>query len=71
METPLDVCITRDPKGLYKKALAGQIKNFTGLDSPYEAPESCELTLTAAGATAEELADRVVEHLEKNGYLGA
>ena len=69
METPLDVCIARDPKGLYKKALAGQIKNFTGLDSPYEPPERCEIALPTAAASPEELASRVIAHLEASGYL--
>ena len=61
--------IARDPKGLYKKALAGQIKNFTGLDSPYEPPERCEITLATAGASPEELASRVIAQLEASGYL--
>ncbi|MEZ5839330.1 MAG: adenylyl-sulfate kinase [Hyphomicrobiales bacterium] len=69
MQTPLELCIERDPKGLYKKALAGQIKNFTGLDSPYEAPETCELPLDTSAADAGTLAGMVVRHLEANGYI--
>ncbi len=45
VDTPLEVCIARDPKGLYKKALAGEIQNFTGIDQPYETPEAAELIL--------------------------
>src|SRR6185436_13121911 len=43
IDTPIEVCMTRDPKGLYKRAKAGEIKNFTGIDSPYEAPEHAEI----------------------------
>ena len=61
--------IARDPKGLYKRALAGEIKNFTGVDQPYEAPEAPELTLDTADADAEALADRVVAELEARGRI--
>ena len=53
----------RDPKGLYKKARAGQLKNFTGIDSPYEAPESPEIRIDTAEMSAEEAADFIVESL--------
>ena len=57
VKAPLDVCETRDPKGMYKKARAGQIKNFTGIDSPYEAPESPELVIdTSQGPVTESVA---------------
>ena len=69
VHVPVDVAIRRDPKGLYKKALAGQIKNFTGIDQPYEAPTEPELTLDTTGATAEALADRVVAWLEERGAI--
>jgi bifunctional enzyme CysN/CysC len=61
--------IARDPKGLYKRALAGQIKNFTGVDQPYEAPEAAELVLHTADATPEALAERVVAELAKRGHI--
>ena len=61
--------IARDPKGLYKRALAGEIKNFTGVDQPYETPETPELTLNSAGDSPEALADRVVKELERRGYI--
>jgi bifunctional enzyme CysN/CysC len=69
VEAPLETVIARDPKGLYKRALAGEIKNFTGVDQPYEAPEAPELTLNSAGDSPEALADRVVKELERRGYI--
>jgi len=63
VDTPLAQCIERDPKGLYRRALAGEIKNFTGVDQPYEAPEKPELHLMAGEDSAAELAGRVVEEL--------
>lgn len=67
----LDTCEKRDPKGLYKKARAGELKNFTGIDDPYEAPEAPELTLDSDGKGIDELAGEVVAYLQKNGYLSA
>lgn len=61
----------RDPKGLYKKARAGQIKNFTGIDDPYEPPDKAEVVLETEALTPPEAAGRVVEYLEGNGYLHA
>jgi len=69
VDAPLDVCEARDPKGLYKKARAGEIKGFTGIDDPYEAPEKPELTLDAGKKTADQLADEVIAYLEKSGKL--
>ncbi|MEZ4600794.1 MAG: sulfate adenylyltransferase subunit CysN [Syntrophotaleaceae bacterium] len=63
VNTPLEVCEKRDPKGLYKKARAGQLKNFTGIDSAYEAPESPEIVVNGAEATPEELAERIVREI--------
>ncbi len=70
VDAPLEVCEARDPKGLYKKARAGEIKGFTGIDDPYEAPEKPELTLDAGSKTAEELADEVIAYLQSSGKLG-
>jgi bifunctional enzyme CysN/CysC len=67
VDTPIEDCIKRDPKGLYAKAQAGEIKNFTGIDSPYEAPEAPELHLLTAGSTAEESAGAVLEQLRARG----
>ncbi len=63
MDTPLAVCEARDPKGLYKKARAGQIKGFTGIDDPYEAPEKAELILDGT-KPIDELADEVIAYLK-------
>ena len=68
VDTPLAVCETRDPKGLYKKARAGEIRDFTGIDAPYEAPESAELVLPGE-EPVESLAERVVDHLRTAGVL--
>jgi bifunctional enzyme CysN/CysC len=69
VDTPLSVCMTRDPKGLYKRASQGQIKNFTGIDSPYEAPENPELTLATEHMPAEALAERVVAYLKSKAMV--
>ena len=71
VDTPLEVCEQRDPKGLYKKARSGEIKNFTGLDSPYEAPQTPEIHLASGEKTVEELADEVISYLKTNGFIGA
>jgi len=70
VDTPIEVCMQRDPKGLYEKAKAGKIKNFTGIDSPYEAPERAELVVNTVEATAEAQAQTIVRHLRDKGYLG-
>lgn len=64
IDTPLKVCQQRDAKGLYKKAEAGEILNFTGISSPYEPPENPELSLDTVNKTAEELADNVIKYLK-------
>lgn len=61
--TPFEECERRDPKGLYRKARAGQIANFTGLDDPYEAPESAELTIDTSAFTPDQAAATIVAHL--------
>ena len=71
VDTPLAECRRRDPKGLYKRVDAGLIRNFTGVDAPYEPPEAPELHLLTAEATAEALADRVVAELHRRGLLRA
>jgi bifunctional enzyme CysN/CysC len=67
--TPLAVCETRDSKGLYRKARAGQLKNFTGIDSPYEAPEHPELRIGASGAGIGDLAEEVMALLRRDGIV--
>ena len=69
MDAPIEVCEARDPKGLYKKARAGQLKGFTGIDDPYEAPQRPEMVLNAADHSAEALADEVIAHLRKSGKI--
>ena len=66
---PLEVCIQRDDKGMYKKALAGEINNFTGIDDPYEEPEEPELILDTDKESVEESAQKVLKKLEELGYL--
>jgi bifunctional enzyme CysN/CysC len=70
IDTPLDECIRRDPKGLYAKAQSGGIPNFTGIDSPYEAPENPELRLSTLGQDADRLADSLIEMLRERGIIG-
>ncbi len=65
----LETCEQRDPKGLYKKARAGNLPNFTGISAPYEAPENPELVLDSDNKGIEALADEVIAYLQKNGYL--
>jgi bifunctional enzyme CysN/CysC len=69
VDAPLETVIARDPKGLYKRALAGEIKNFTGVDQPYEAPENADIVLKSALETPEILANRVVAELEARGFV--
>ena len=70
IDAPLEVCMQRDPKGLYKKAQAGEIKNFTGFDSPYEAPETTDLHIKTADLSAEDAADKVIAELKRMGRIG-
>jgi len=70
VDTPLEICEARDPKGLYKKARAGEISNFTGLDAPYEAPTSPEVHLETENLSVDEAAGRVVRYLEQQHVLG-
>jgi adenylylsulfate kinase len=69
IDTPIEECEKRDPKGLYQKARQGDIKDFTGIDSPYEAPESAEITLNFSGQTAEQSAEQLFELLKQKGIV--
>ena len=69
VEVPLEVAEERDPKGLYRKARAGEIRGFTGIDQPYEAPDRPELVLSTASCSVEESAASVVELLRNRGFL--
>ena len=69
VSTPIGTCEQRDPKGLYKKARAGQLKNFTGVDDPYEAPLQPELTIDATATSPQEATVILLQYLEKQGIL--
>jgi bifunctional enzyme CysN/CysC len=64
IDTPIEVCMARDPKGLYKRAKAGEIKNFTGIDSPYEAPEAAEIHVRTVNISPEDAADQIIGRLK-------
>lgn len=69
VNTPLATCEQRDPKGLYKKARLGEIKNFTGIDSEYEAPVNPEITIDTSSMSVEECVALIIEYLQVNKYL--
>ena len=71
VDTPLEICEARDPKGLYARARRGEIKNFTGIDSPFEAPEAADLTLHGGVSEPAELADRLYDSLFAEAGLAA
>jgi adenylylsulfate kinase len=70
VDAPIEICEARDPKGLYKKARAGELKGFTGIDDPYEPPLKPELVLDAGRKDAETLANEVLAYLERAGKIG-
>ncbi|HDP36160.1 MAG TPA: adenylyl-sulfate kinase [Candidatus Hydrogenedentes bacterium] len=69
VDCPIDVCESRDPKGLYQKARDGKIPEFTGISAPYEPPENAELIINAAENTVEECVGKVIAYLQKRGVL--
>src|SRR5437588_10028979 len=69
VSTPIETCEQRDPKGLYKKARAGQLKGFTGIDDPYEPPPQPELTLDATHTSPQDAAARLLDFLQQQGIL--
>lgn len=69
IDSPLDVCEKRDPKGLYKKAREGAIKNFTGISSPYEAPEEPQIHIKTNEYSVSECTDIILNYLTKYGYI--
>jgi adenylylsulfate kinase len=69
VDCPIDACIDRDVKGLYRKALAGEIKEFTGVSDPYEAPLNPEITVHTDRETPAESAARIIAYLEQTGLL--
>jgi bifunctional enzyme CysN/CysC len=70
VDTPLSVAESRDPKGLYKKARRGELKNFTGIGSPYEAPERPEVHLDTTLLAPEQAASMIIERLQQAGIVG-
>ncbi len=70
VDTPLEICEARDPKGLYKKARSGELKNFTGIDSDYETPEAAEITLKAGADAPDAMADQIIAWLNARGMRG-
>ena len=69
VNTPITTCESRDPKGLYKKARAGQLKNFTGIDDPYEEPVKPEFTIDATNTSPQQAALYLLEYLQKQGII--
>jgi len=69
IDTPFEICESRDPKGLYKKARRGEIFNFTGISSPYEAPLNAEIVIKSENKTVEVCVKEVICYLDKRGYL--
>ena len=71
IDTPLEVCETRDPKGLYQKARKGEITNFTGISSPYEAPNKPEIHILNDEISIEDVTKQIIDHMKEKGYLHA
>ncbi|MCD6236532.1 MAG: adenylyl-sulfate kinase, partial [Thermoplasmata archaeon] len=69
VKTPIEVCIQRDVKGMYKKALAGEIKGFTGIDDPYEEPDNPEVLVETDKESLEESVEKVLNKLREVGYI--
>jgi bifunctional enzyme CysN/CysC len=69
VDTPIEICEARDPKGLYRKARAGLIRNFTGIDSLYETPEHAEITLDTSKATPEAVAESLLAELRRRDLI--
>ncbi|MEN8146012.1 MAG: adenylyl-sulfate kinase [Campylobacterota bacterium] len=71
IDTPLEVCESRDPKGLYAKARKGEIPNFTGISSPYEAPSQSEIHIINNNVSIEDVTKQIIDYMEEKGYLHA
>jgi sulfate adenylyltransferase len=70
LSTPVEICERRDRKGLYAKARAGTLKDFTGVSDPYEEPTDAEIVINTADVTPEEAAQEILLYMEREGYLG-
>ncbi len=71
IDTPIEICIKRDPKGLYKKALSKKIKNFTGIDSPYEKPLNPNIKITTHKEDINQSINKIINYLKEKGFLNA
>jgi sulfate adenylyltransferase len=69
--TPIEICEGRDRKGLYAKARAGIVKEFTGISDPYESPADAEVIIDTTEVSPDEAAQQIILHLEREGYIGA
>lgn len=69
IDTPLEICELRDPKGLYKKARDGKVPNFTGISSPYEAPKNAEIVIKTEKQSIEKSVEQIISYLNQKGYL--
>ncbi len=69
VNTPVETCIERDPRGNYKKALAGEIKSFTGIDDPFEDPDDADIVIETVGRSIEETNDEILAKLKELGYI--
>ena len=69
VDAPLEVCESRDLKGLYKKARAGELKNFTGIDSNYDKPENAEIVLNNSGTNVDDMVDQIISFLKKERFV--
>lgn len=69
VDVPLEVAIDRDVKGMYKKAIAGEIENFTGISDPFEAPANADIHIDTHALNIDESADMIITYLEQNGYI--
>jgi adenylylsulfate kinase-like enzyme len=71
VDAPLEVCIERDTKGMYKRAIAGEIPEFTGISDPYERPDNAELLIPTHQESPDESTARVLRYLEEQGFIAA
>ena len=69
IDTPISICEQRDPKGLYKKARAGEIKDFTGIDSTYDVPKNPEIHVKTAELSIQQCAEQIVSYLAEQGFI--
>ena len=69
VKCPIEVCEQRDVKGLYAKARSGEIKNFTGIDDPYEEPKNAEITVNTSTSTLDDEVDQIIKYMKNTNYI--